>query len=49
LQLISDGGSRQVVDVSVVVCARQREHSIVTSDADDLRAIDPNLSLVPVT
>lgn len=34
-----------VVDVSVVVCARERGHSVVTGDPDDLRAIDPTLSV----
>ena len=42
-------GWSDVVDVSVVVCARQRGRSIITSDPDDLRAIDPDLSLVAVT
>jgi hypothetical protein len=35
-----------VVDVSVVVCARERGHAVVTSDPDDLRAIDPKLELL---
>jgi len=35
-----------VIDVSVVVCARQRGHRVVSDDADDLRAIDPTLAVV---
>jgi hypothetical protein len=37
-----------VVDVSVVVCARQRKHRVVTTDPDDLAAIDPHLPLLLV-
>lgn len=43
--LCAETGARDVVDVSVVVCARQRAHSIVTSDPDDISRIDPELSL----
>lgn len=39
-------GSDDVVDVSVVLCARQRHHVVVTSDPDDLRLLDPTLRLV---
>ena len=35
-----------VVDVSVVVCARERNDKIVTSDAGDLRRIDPEVPLI---
>jgi predicted nucleic acid-binding protein len=34
-----------VVDVSVAVCARQRNLHVVTSDPDDLRAVDEALIL----
>lgn len=36
-------GISDVVDVSVALCARDRGHAIVTTDAGDLRAIDPSL------
>jgi hypothetical protein len=39
-------GVTDVVDVSVVVCAREHGHAIVTSDPDDLRAIDPKIELL---
>jgi hypothetical protein len=39
-------GMSDVVDVSVVVCARELGHAVVTSDPDDLRAIDPKLELL---
>lgn len=38
-------GATDVVDVSVVLCARDRHHTVVTSDPGDLRAIDPSLPL----
>lgn len=34
-----------VVDASVVVCARIHRQGVVTSDPDDLRRLDPNLRL----
>jgi PIN domain nuclease of toxin-antitoxin system len=49
-KLCAETGARDVVDVSVVVCARQRGHSVVTSDPEDLSRIDPQLRLLdPLT
>jgi len=49
-KLCAETGARDVVDVSVVVCARERRHSVVTSDPGDLRKIGPELRLLdPVT
>jgi hypothetical protein len=42
-------GSRDVVDVSVAICASDRRHPVVTSDPDDIAAIDPALKLVRPT
>jgi PIN domain-containing protein len=39
-------GVTDVVDVAVVVCARERGHHVVTCDPDDLHAIDPSLTVV---
>lgn len=39
-------GHRDVIDVHVAVCAREREHAVVTSDPDDLARIDPALRLI---
>jgi hypothetical protein len=39
-------GHKDIVDVSVALCARQRGHAVVTSDPDDLQTIDPSLILV---
>jgi predicted nucleic acid-binding protein len=38
-------GQRDVVDVHVAWHARSRGHLVVTSDPEDLRAIDPTLPL----
>jgi PIN domain nuclease of toxin-antitoxin system len=37
-------GSADVVDVSVALCARDRGHPVITSDAGDIRVIDPSLT-----
>jgi hypothetical protein len=37
-----------VIDASVVLCARRRGHRIVTSDPADLRALDPAAQLIVV-
>ena len=39
-------GVSDVVDVSVALCARDRGHAVVTTDAADLRTIDPSLALI---
>lgn len=41
-------GQHDVVDAHVVWHARSRGHLVVTSDPDDLVALDPTLSLVTV-
>ena len=43
--LCGRSGHADVVDVSVALCARQRNLHIVTSDPDDLRAVDNALIL----
>ena len=37
-----------VIDASVVLCARSRRSAIVTSDPDDLRRLDPSARLLVV-
>lgn len=39
-------GARDVVDVSVALCARDRGHAVITSDPGDISAIDPSLTLI---
>ena len=47
-QLCGVTGTTDVVDASVVLCARTRKHGVVTSDPDDIARLDPNLRLVVV-
>lgn len=46
--LLTRTGTRDVVDAHVVVCAGRAGQAVVTSDADDLRRIAPDLRLVVV-
>ncbi len=39
-------GAADVIDASVVLVARGREGVVLTSDADDIRRIDPTLDVV---
>lgn len=39
-------GAADVIDASVVLVARGRDGVVLTSDADDIRRIDPTLDLV---
>lgn len=41
-------GHPDVVDVSVALCAAEREHAIVTTDPGDLTKVNPNLELVTI-
>jgi hypothetical protein len=41
-------GTSDVVDASVVVCARMRGHAVVTSDPQDVRRLDPGLALIVI-
>jgi hypothetical protein len=47
-QLCGARGTRDVVDASVVLCAKARSHRIVTSDRADMRVLDPALGLIEV-
>jgi PIN domain-containing protein len=47
-QLCGLRGTIDVIDASVVLCARQRSHGVVTADPDDLRRLDPTLPLIRV-
>lgn len=46
--LLAATSTSDVVDAHVVVCARGGGHHIVTSDPDDLRALDPDAELIVV-
>lgn len=43
--LCGRSGHADVVDVSVAICARQRSLHVITSDPEDLRAVDDALIL----
>lgn len=47
-QLCGVKGTDDIVDASVVLCARARKHRIVTSDPVDLRRLDPDAVLISV-
>lgn len=47
-QLCGITKTRDVIDASVVLCARRRGHGIVTSDPEDITRLDPTLRLVRV-
>jgi hypothetical protein len=40
--------TRDVIDASVVLCARSHGHAVLTSDAGDLRRLDPALELIRI-
>jgi hypothetical protein len=41
-------GHDDVIDVHVMLCARERQHAVVTSDPDDMFRIDPGLPVIRV-
>jgi hypothetical protein len=47
-QLCGQCGTSDVIDASVVLCARERRQQILTSDVDDLRRLDPSAAIVRV-
>jgi hypothetical protein len=44
-QLCGVTKTHDVIDASVVLCARTRKHRVLTSDPDDLLRLDPTLDL----
>jgi hypothetical protein len=44
--LCAASGPHDVIDVHIVLCARERGHAVVTSDLDDLSQVDPSLVLI---
>jgi predicted nucleic acid-binding protein len=47
-QLYGVTDTSDVIDASVVLCARARSHGVLTSDIEDLRRLDRSLRYVPV-
>ena len=44
-QLCGSTGTSDVIDASVVLCARDRGGAVVTSDPEDILALDPELEI----
>lgn len=47
-RLLAATETADIADAHVVVCARRAGHAVATSDADDLRRLDPNLTLIEI-
>lgn len=47
-RLLAASATADVIDAHVVVCARRAGQQVVTSDADDLKRLDPALRVVIV-
>ena len=47
-RLLAASGRTAIADAHVVICARRARQPVVTSDADDLRALDPSITVVEV-
>jgi predicted nucleic acid-binding protein len=47
-QLCGARKTSDVTDASVVLCAREHGHAVVTSDPEDLERLDPKLALIVV-
>lgn len=47
-QLCGATKTSDIVDASVVLCARNRTHTVVTSDAVDIRRLDAQLLIITV-
>jgi hypothetical protein len=47
-QLCGVAGTSDIIDAAVVLCARARGHSVVTSDPIDLRRLDSKLPVIAV-
>jgi len=47
-RLLAAAKSRDITDAHVVISARRAGQRVLTSDADDLRHLDPSLELVDV-
>lgn len=47
-QLCGVRRTRDVIDASVVLCAREHDFAVLTSDPDDLARLDPTVRLVVI-
>jgi hypothetical protein len=44
--LCARNGHDDVIDVHVALCAKEREHAVITSDPDDISRVDPTLAII---
>lgn len=42
-RLLATSGTSDIADAHVIVCARRAGQTVITTDADDLRRLDPTL------
>ena len=47
-RLLATSGTSDIADAQVVLCARRSRLTIVTSDPDDLHALDPTATLITI-
>ncbi len=47
-RLLAASGTSDIADAHVVICARRAGQPVITSDADDLRALDPAITLITI-
>jgi predicted nucleic acid-binding protein len=47
-ELCAARGTSDVIDASVVPCARLRRHAILTSDPRDIRRLDDVVTVIPI-
>ena len=47
-RLLAASGTSDVVDAHVVICGRRSGQRVVTSDAGELRRLDPEIALIEV-
>lgn len=47
-RLLAASGTADIADAHVVICARRSGQRVVTSDAADLRRLDPTIEVVAV-
>ena len=47
-RLLAASGTSDIADAHVVICARRARAAVATSDAADLRQLDPTLTIIDV-
>lgn len=45
-RLLAASQTSDITDAHVVICARRSDQRVITSDPDDLRALDPRIRLI---